>query len=58
MDGELTYDRRSGWTIFELELPSSEHPADVSRLDEPTSEETVSTAAEQDVDLLAPPVRG
>ncbi len=58
MDGELTYDRRSGWTIFELELPSSEHPADVSHLDEPTSDETASTAAGHDVDLLAPPVPG
>jgi len=58
MDGELRYDRRSGWTIFELELPSSEHPADVSHLDEPTSDETASTAAAQDVDLLAPPARG
>ena len=36
MDGDLTYDRRSGWTIFELELPGARHGSDVSVPNEPT----------------------
>jgi signal transduction histidine kinase len=36
MDGDLTYDRRSGWTMFELVLPGAWHGSDVSVPNEPT----------------------
>ena len=58
MDGDLTYDRRSGWTIFELELPDSEYEKDVSYLGEPAGNSSASTAHAHDVDLLVPDAHG
>ena len=58
MDGDLTYDRRSGWTMFELELPSVPRGSGISPRDSLSDGEAASTAATGDGDVLAPPVRG
>ena len=58
MDGDLSYDRRRGWTIFELELPGTVDRTDVPHLDQPAGGEPPSSAAGHDVDRLAPPVPG
>ncbi|MGB5533382.1 MAG: GAF domain-containing sensor histidine kinase [Acidimicrobiia bacterium] len=58
MDGDLTYDRRSGWTIFELELPGSEYEEDVSYHGEPAGNSAASMAHAHDVDLLVPDAHG
>ena len=51
MDGDLTYDRRSGWTIFELELPDAADEPDVSLLEELAQREGQSTASDHEGDL-------
>ena len=58
MGGDLTYDRRSGWTMFELELPDAVGEPEVSLLEEPDRDEAASTAAKDDGNVLARPVRG
>jgi signal transduction histidine kinase len=58
MDGDLTYDRRSGWTMFKLELPEAVFEPEMLLLEEPAHNEAASTAAVDDGDVLAPPVRG
>lgn len=58
VDGGRTYDRRSGWTMFELELPNAVCEPERSLLEEPAHDEAASTAAMDDGDVLARPVRG
>jgi len=58
MDGDLTYDRRSGWTMFELELPDAVGEPEMSLLEEPAHDEATSAAAKDDGNVLARPVRG
>jgi len=58
MDGDLTYDRRSGWTVFQLELPDATREPDVPLLEELALSEGESTTSDHEGGLVAPPVVG
>lgn len=58
MDGDLIYDRRGGWTVFELELPGLPGKSEGPDRELAVCGEGASAGAIDDDDLLAPPVRG
>lgn len=58
MNGDLTYDRRSGWTVFQLQLPDAADEPDVPLLEELEQGEGESTTSDHAADLVAPPALG
>jgi len=58
MDGDLTYDRRGGWTVFQLELPDATNEPDVPLLEELAQREGDPTGSDHGGDLVSPPALG
>lgn len=58
MGGDLSYERRGGWTTFELELPDAAYEPAVSLSEELAQEQAKAADSIHDDDLLTPPLLG
>jgi signal transduction histidine kinase len=58
MGGDLSYERRRGWTAFELGLPDAASEPAVSLSEELAQEEANAVDSIHDDDLLTPPLHG